>query len=87
MTGLNALLQDRSLKEIEQEIKEHLKQYKRDVIMPALKKVKRDLQNLKEEYLRKLRQTLNIHSQKLRQHMESMKSYKKQVISYLKDIM
>lgn len=87
MTGLNALLQNRSLKEIEQEIKQQLKQYKRDVIMPALKRVQRDLQNLKEQYLRQLRQILNIHSQKLRQHMDSMKTYKNKVISYLKDIM
>jgi len=86
LTGLNALFQNRSLKEIEQEIKQQLKQYKRDVIKPALKRVQRDLQNLKEQYLRQLRQMLNIHSQKLRQHMDSMKTYKNKVISYLKDI-
>ncbi|KAG8186038.1 hypothetical protein JTE90_007424 [Oedothorax gibbosus] len=84
LTGMDALFQNRSLKEIKQEIVDQLKQYKRVNITPALRKMKKEFKELKEEYLLKIRQILKIHSQKLRQHMISMKSYKNSVIAYIK---
>ncbi|GFU36170.1 vitellogenin [Nephila pilipes] len=74
VTGWDKFLHDRSLKDIEREIKKKLEHLRKDIVYPSIKMILRDIKQIKEDIFKTLRDIIRGHSHIFKYHIENVQN-------------
>ncbi|XP_015921887.1 apolipophorins-like [Parasteatoda tepidariorum] len=86
VTGLNELLQDRSLQELEEKLRQEIEKLKNDVIMPVYNEIMDKIRHLKQLQEQRVRNLLEQHQEMLQDQVKRFQQYKESIASLLESI-
>ncbi|GFU36165.1 apolipophorins [Nephila pilipes] len=80
------LIHLKSIREVLVQLKTKIEHFRRNVLLPHFRNIWKNIREIEEDILRRLKHLLNYHFDQLKEHAESLRNANKSLISYLKSL-